>query len=98
MKYLLILQGDAVPGLRRDEFERIATEAGELIGGEQLADPQLGVVIPGQTAAHEMDAYYLIDVETRERAVELARLLPDTRRPGRSVQIRAVMHPTASDF
>jgi hypothetical protein len=45
-----------------------------------------------------MDAYYLIDVETPARAVELAHLLPDTHTAGRSVEIRAVMHSTAADF
>jgi hypothetical protein len=37
-------------------------------------------------------------VETCERAVELARLLPDARTAGRSVEVRAVMHSTAADF
>ena len=97
MKFLLILQGDGEPHLQRDEFERAAHDAGELIGGELLADPQLSVQLPDSEPTR-IDGYYVIDVETRDRAIELARLLPDARAAGRSVEIRAVMHPTATDF
>jgi len=98
MKFLLILQGDADPCLRRDDFERAAYDAGELVGGEVLAHPQLAVRVPDRAAPASIDAYYLIDVETHDRALELARLLPDSRTPGRCVEIRAVMHTTATDF
>jgi hypothetical protein len=54
--------------------------------------------VPDRAAPTPIDAYYLIDVESRERAVELARLLPDARTVGRSVEVRAVMHSTAADF
>ncbi|TDW15811.1 YciI family protein [Kribbella kalugense] len=99
MKFLLLLQGDGEPRLQRHEFERVAYDAGELVGGELLADPQLSVRLPdGTTEPVLIDGYYVIDVETRDRAVELARLLPDARVAGRSVEIRAVMQPTAADF
>ena len=98
MKYLLILQGEGEPCPGRDDFERIAYDTGELVGGEVLADPQLAVHVPDRAAPTPIDAYYLIDVESRERAVELARLLPDARTDGRSVEVRAVMHSTAADF
>ena len=98
MKFLLILQGDAEPRLHRDEFERAARDAGELVGGELLAHPQLAVHLPDRADHALIDGYYLIDVESRERAVELARLLPDARIDGRSVEVRAVMHSTAADF
>jgi hypothetical protein len=97
MKFLLILQGDGEARLQRDEFERVAHDAGELIAGELLADPQLSVRLP-DTVPTQIDGYYVIDVEDRARAVELARLLPDSHAPGRSVEIRPVMHPTAADF
>lgn len=97
MKFLLILQGEGEPRLQRDEFERVAHDAGELVGGELLADPQLSVRLPDDEPSR-IDGYYVVDVESRARAVELARLLPDSRTTGRSVEIRAVMHSTGIDF
>ncbi|TCC41801.1 YciI family protein [Kribbella speibonae] len=97
MKFLLILQGDGEARLQRDEFERVAHDAGELVGGELLADAQLSVRLPDHEPT-KIDGYYVIDVENRDRAVELARLLPDTRTANRSVEIRAVMHLTAAEF
>lgn len=97
MKFLLILQGDGEARLQRDEFERVAHDAGELVGGELLADAQLSVRLP-DCEPTTIDGYYVIDVENRDRAVELARLLPDAQATGRSVEIRAVMHPAAVDF
>ena len=98
MRFLLILQGDGDPSLHRDNFERAAYEAGELVGGELLAHPQLAVRLPDRVECPPIDGYYLVDVESRERAVELARLLPDTWTAGRSVEVRAVMHSTATDY
>ncbi|MET9318550.1 hypothetical protein ABZX12_42620 [Kribbella sp. NPDC003505] len=97
MKFLLILQGEGEPRLQRDEFERVARDAGELVGGELLADRRLSVCLPA-AEPNRIDGYYVIDVENRDRAVELARLLPDSRAGGRSVEIRAVMHSAAADF
>ncbi|MGZ0151258.1 YciI family protein [Kribbella sp. WER1] len=97
MKFLLILQGVGDPGLPRDEFERAAGGAGELVAGELLADPQLAVRLPAGEPSG-IDGYYVIDVEDRERAVELARLLPDARAGGRSVEIRALMHAAGEDL
>ncbi len=98
MKFLLILHGESGADVCRDEFEDAARDAGELVGGELLADPQLAITVPDRARAAPIDAYYLIDVDSPARAVELARLLPDTRTSGRSVEIRAVMHSTAVDF
>jgi len=98
MKFLLILQGEGEPCPDRDDFERTAYDSGELVCGEVLAHPQLAVHLPDRAAPTPIDAYYVIDVESRERAVELARLLPDARTIGRSVEVRAVMHSTAADF
>ncbi|MEV8375109.1 YciI family protein [Kribbella sp. NPDC056861] len=81
------------------EFQRIAAEAGELISTEALAGPAAGMVISQgvvsaglfREAAAFMGGYYLVDVEGRERAVELAELLPDSRIDGLAVEIRPVM-------
>ena len=97
MKFLLILQGAGDPRLPRDEFERAAHDAGELVSGELLADPQLSVQLPAGEPTR-IDGYYVVDVENRDRAVELAHLLPDTRTANRHVEIRSLMHPTGTDF
>lgn len=97
MKFLLILHGSGDPRLERDEFERVAHDAGELVGGELLADPQLSIQLPAGEPAR-IDGYYVVDVEDRDRAVELARLLPDVHATDRGVEIRALMHPAATDL
>ncbi|WP_427889090.1 YciI family protein [Kribbella sp. GL6] len=97
MKFLLILQGVGDPRLPRAEFERVAGDAGELLYGELLADPQLSVQLPAGEPSR-IDGYYVVDVEDRDRAVELARLLPDARASGRSVEVRALMRPAAADL
>ena len=93
MRFLLIVHGETRADLRRSGFERAAREAGELIGGELLAHQQLTVTVPARADPAAIDAYYVIDVETPARAVELAQLLPDARIPGRYVEIRAIMRP-----
>jgi len=98
MKFLLILQGDGDPCLPRGDFEAAAYDAGELVGGEILAHPQSAIRFPERAGLAPIDGYYLVDVENRERALELARLLPDSWTAGRSVEVRAVMQSTAADY
>jgi hypothetical protein len=98
MRFLLILHGESRADLRRSTFEQTAGEAGELIGGELLAHQQLTVTVPDRAGPARIDAYYLIDVEDQDRAVELARLLPDVCTEGRYVEIRAVMHRALSQY
>jgi hypothetical protein len=118
MKYLLVLyvdagvlerltteQREAVNAGRR-EFQRIASEAGELISTQALADPSTGRVIrsrggrpmtsPGTTGEY-LGGYYLVDVDDLERALELADLLPDVRIDGLAVEIRPVMCARAAE-
>ena len=91
MRFLLILHGESRADLPRAAFEHAAREAGELIGGELLADQQLAVTVPGRPDPAAIDAYYVIDVEHLDRALELARLLPDARLDGRYVEVRPIM-------
>jgi len=44
-----------------------------------------------------MGGYYLVDVESRERAIELADLLPDAGFDGLAIEIRPVMFSTGAD-
>ncbi|QNE18746.1 hypothetical protein F1D05_13570 [Kribbella qitaiheensis] len=115
MKYLLILQVDAEvlelteaerASVRagRDEFRRIAEEAGEMISSHALADPTTSTVIssrgirPGPFRAASVGGYYLVDVESKARAIELADLLPDTRIDGLAVEIRPIMLTAGADY
>jgi hypothetical protein len=87
------------------EFERLASEAGELLCTQALADPSTSTVIrDGSIAASRcgvdefMGGYYLVDVESKQRAIELAELLPDARLDGHAVEVRPVMFTAAADF
>jgi hypothetical protein len=86
------------------EFLRLSAEAGELLGAQALADPSTGTVIRGGSIAESicagdfMGGYYLVDVDSKQRAIELASLLPDARLDGHAVEIRPVMFAAAADF
>lgn len=92
------------------EFQRVASEAGELISTQALADPSTSTVLrsrggvparsdgPFRAADDFIGGYYLIDVDSKERAIELAELLPDTRIDGLAVEIRPVMFSVGADF
>jgi hypothetical protein len=45
-----------------------------------------------------MGGFYLIDCESKERAVELAKQIPDTRHKGLAIEIRPVMFSTGADL
>ena len=117
MRFLLILQVSSAGQSRLSEeqrarvlaghreFERLAAEAGELIGTQALADPSTSTVIRGGSIAASrcavdefMGGYYLVDVDSRQRAIELAELLPDARLDGHAVEIRPVMFTASADF
>ncbi|TWD79131.1 hypothetical protein FB561_0186 [Kribbella amoyensis] len=91
MKYLLILQADASRE-DHDRFRRIAGEAGELITGHTLADPATAELV-GRAEVTAIRGYYLVDVETPDRAVELARVLPDP-----AIEVRPVMFTACVDY
>ncbi|TCN31726.1 hypothetical protein EV644_12611 [Kribbella orskensis] len=122
MRYLLIMQVNTAVLARlteeqrkavhagHQEFQRVASEAGELISTQALADPSTSTVLcsrggvpavshgPFRETDEFMGGYYLIDVDSKERAIELADLLPDTRIDGLAVEIRAVMYSAGADF
>lgn len=122
MRYLLIMQVNAavLESLTQEqreavhaghqEFQRVASETGEMISTQALADPSTSTVLrsrggvpavssgPSRAVDEFMGGYYLIDVDSKERAIELADLLPDTRIDGLAVEIRAVMYSAGADF
>ncbi|MFI5713949.1 YciI family protein [Kribbella sp. NPDC051620] len=118
MKYLLVLQADAGVQLTTEqreaviaghrEFERVASEAGELVSTQALADPSRSTLIrsrhgrqevsTGRSREEYMGGYYLVDVDGRDRALELAGLLPDVQIDGLAVEIRPIMCGSGTDL
>jgi hypothetical protein len=78
-------------------------KSGEMITTQALADPSQTAVVRvrgGQTvvtdgpfveAKEYLGGFYLIDCESKERAIELAAMIPDTKIEGLGVEVRPVM-------
>jgi hypothetical protein len=74
-----------------DEFQRITRESGELVDSVALANPTQSSTVrvrdgapavtdgPYLETKEYLAGYYLVDCATRERAIELAALIPDAR-------------------
>jgi hypothetical protein len=106
------LSNDERQALHRghEEFQQMAREAGEMISSHALADPSTSTVVRGRDgvpavtdgpfveAKEFMGAFYLVDVDSHERAVELAKLLPDARVDGLAIEIRPVMFSAGADL
>jgi hypothetical protein len=85
------------------EFMETITKSGEMILTQALADPSQSAVVrvrdgqpvvtdgPYLEAKEYLGGFYLIDVENRERAIELAALIPDTKVEGLGIEVRPVM-------
>jgi hypothetical protein len=78
-------------------------ESGELILTQALVDPSQASVVsvrngqpavtdgPFLEAKEHLGGYYLVDVENKERAIELAAQIPDAAIEGLGVEVRQVM-------
>jgi hypothetical protein len=78
-------------------------KSGEMITTLALADPSQTAVVrvrggqpvvtdgPFLEAKEYLGGFYLIDCESKERAIELAALIPDTKIEGLGVEVRPVM-------
>jgi hypothetical protein len=85
------------------EFMKSIQESGEMINTQALADPSNSAVVrvrdgatvvtdgPYLEAKEYMGGFYLIECESRERAIELAAQMPDAAVDGLGVEIRPVM-------
>ena len=74
-----------------------------LIVTQALADPSNTVVVKAGRGApvvtdgpfieskEFMGGFYLVEVESKERAVELAKMIPDVRHDGFAIEVRPVM-------
>jgi hypothetical protein len=90
------------------EFEKLTGESGELVASIALADPSTSTVVrtkdgaatvtdgPYVESKEFLAGYYLVDCETRQRAEELAALIPDSALTG--IEVRAVMRDGADEL
>jgi hypothetical protein len=92
------------------EFMRITRESGEFLGTAALAGPSQSTVLrstngvpevtdgPFVEAKEFMGGYYLLDVETEARIIELAKMIPDAIIDGLTLEIRPVMFDGGADM
>lgn len=85
-----------------EAFQKVITESGEYVETKAVADPgdtvtvrvRNGVAEAGAGLFNPADAflcgYYVVDCASKERAVELAALIPDAAYTG--VEVRQVVH------
>jgi hypothetical protein len=85
------------------EFMETIRASGELLGTTALADPSASAVVrvrngvpavtdgPYLEAKEYLGGYYLVECENRERALELAALIPDARVEGLGIEVRPVV-------
>jgi hypothetical protein len=84
-------------------FIEALKESGELISTQALVDPSQAVVVsvrsgqpvvtdgPFLEAKEYLGGFYLVDCESKERAIELAGRIPDAAIEGLGVEVRQVM-------
>nr|WP_062343041.1 YciI family protein [Herbidospora sakaeratensis] len=85
------------------DFMEAITKSGELVGTAALADPSESAVVsvrggipvvtdgPFLETKELFGGYYLVEVENRERALELAALIPDAHVDGMGIEVRPVV-------
>jgi hypothetical protein len=93
----------AAIGAGHTRFIQELKESGELLATQALVDPSQAVVVsvregqpvvtdgPFLEAKEFLGGFYLIDCEDKDRAIELAARIPDTRIAGLGVEVRQVM-------
>lgn len=93
------------------EFIKTIQESGEMIGTQALGDPAESTVVsasggvpvvtdgPFSEAKEVMGGYYLVDVESKERAIEIAKAIPDLKHDGlTSMEVRPVIFSAGTDL
>jgi hypothetical protein len=93
---------------RVDEVLAQLRASGELVGGEGLAPPSSGKIVrvsdgvvattdgPFAEAKEQLAGYYVVDVETPERAVEIAALDPASRLW--AIEVRPIMDSVGAEM
>jgi hypothetical protein len=84
-------------------FMDTITQSGEMIITQALADPSQSTVVrvrggqpvvtdgPYLEAKEHLGGFYLIDCESKDRANELAAMIPDAKVDGLAIEVRPVM-------
>jgi len=90
------------------EFVKATTESGEMVRTEALADPSNSATVrvrggvPAVTDGPYIEAkeffsgYYLVDCESKERAIELAARIPDARYA--AIEVRPLMNQGGTEI
>ncbi|WP_440106441.1 YciI family protein [Streptosporangium sp. H16] len=90
-------------------FMETVRRSGEMISTVALADPSRSAVVqvrggvpavtdgPYLEAKEYLGGYYLVECENRERALELAALIPDAGVEGLGIEVRPVVHAGTAD-
>ena len=91
-------------------FMNKVKESGEFLSTNALGDPSQSITIrskggkpqvsegPFAETKEFMGGYYLLDVESKERAVELAQRIPDAGIEGLALEVRPVMFSAGADM
>ncbi|MEV3983837.1 YciI family protein [Nonomuraea sp. NPDC050227] len=91
-------------------FMKTIQESGEMIGTQALGDPSTSAVVrtrnglpavtdgPFLEAKEYMGGYYIVDCESRERAIELAGMIPDSKIEGLAIEVRPIMFSAGADM
>ena len=97
-------------GAGHQAFIANATETGEMLSTHALGAPsqtKLVRSVGGRTEVVDgpfaetkefMGGYYLIDVDSEERAIELAKQIPDAGIDGLALEVRPVMFSAGADI
>ncbi|GAA4937430.1 hypothetical protein HD597_004700 [Nonomuraea thailandensis] len=90
-------------------FMETITRSGEMISTAALADPSQSAVVrvrrgspvvtdgPYLEAKEFLGGYYLVECDSRERALELAALIPDAGVEGLGIEVRPVVFAGTAD-
>ncbi|GAA2833857.1 YciI family protein [Nonomuraea rubra] len=90
-------------------FMETITKSGEMISTAALADPSQSAVVrvrrgtpvvtdgPYLEAKEFLGGYYLVECDSRERALELAALIPDAGVEGLGIEVRPVVFAGTAD-
>lgn len=91
------------------EFIDTIQTSGEMLGTTALADPASSAVVrvrdgvptvsdgPYLEAKEYLGGYYLVECENRDRALELAAMIPDAKVEGLGIEVRPVVFASGAE-